>query len=52
MSYNKNSTGEAKVKAGNFTLGAVKAFEQNIVNEKDYLEKFNASLKRKNSTKE
>ncbi|MHC1682306.1 MAG: hypothetical protein AB6733_05075 [Clostridiaceae bacterium] len=51
MSDKKTSTGAAKVKVGNFTLGAVKAFEENIVNQENYLEKFNASLKGKNTTK-
>lgn len=48
MSTDKNNLQITAAFAGNFTRGAVKRFEENIVNEENYLEKADADLKHKN----
>jgi hypothetical protein len=44
----KNKSGLQMVKIGNFTKGAVEQFEENIVNQTNYLEKVDAGLKSDN----
>lgn len=52
MSKNNNSLSNASAKAlGNYTKGAVESFEENIVAQKDYLEKVDRNLKNKENNK-
>lgn len=47
----KNKSGLQMVEIGNFTKGAVEQFEENIVNQTNYLEKVDAALKNDNKNK-